>query len=56
MELELFICAVEDVFRGMFVDLMEFAFGSAGSGFVVLCVVSCIRLGVEMWMVFLPVL
>jgi hypothetical protein len=39
----------------MFVDLMEFIFGSAGSGFVVSCVVSCRRLGVEMWMGFLPV-
>jgi hypothetical protein len=47
-----FICAVEDVFRGMLVDLMEFVFGSAGSGFVVSCVVSCRRLGVEMWMGF----
>jgi hypothetical protein len=39
MELELFVCAVEEVFREMFVDLMEFVFGSAGSGFVVSCVV-----------------
>jgi hypothetical protein len=34
---------------------MEFVFGSAGSGFVVSCVISCRRLGVEMWMGFLPV-
>jgi hypothetical protein len=56
MELESFICAVEGVFRGMLVDLMEFVFGSAGSGFVVSCAVSCKRLSVEMWMGFLPVL
>jgi hypothetical protein len=56
MESELFICALEKIFRGMLLDLMEFVFGSAGSGFVVLCVVSCRRLGVEMWKGFLPVL
>jgi hypothetical protein len=56
MELELFICAVEEVFRGMFVDLMEFVFSSVGSGCVISCVVSCRRLGIEMWMGFLPVL
>jgi hypothetical protein len=43
MELQLLICAVEEVSGGMLVDLMEFVFGSAGSGFVVLCVVSCRR-------------
>jgi hypothetical protein len=50
MELEWFICAIEGGFRGMLVDLMEFLFGSAGSGFVVSCVVRCRRLVVEMWM------
>jgi hypothetical protein len=50
MKLELLIYAVQEGFRVMLVELMGFVFGSAGSGFVVSCVVSCRRVGVEVWM------
>jgi hypothetical protein len=42
MELQLFICAVEEVFGGNVGRFDGVVFGWAGSGFVVLCVVSCV--------------